>query len=144
MGAEAIGLLHSAVTGLVATPTYSAVECNNTNTLEERAGDPKNAGYRIGLVRAIATAIAGGATSITWYLSEDAAGLKGITNPVSSTIQKHAAADTAGWIAQSLSDVPWMETKQWATRGKLWFHGYTNAGTVSVEVGITWTQLRAG
>lgn len=141
---EDIGFIHGPATGIVATPTYGAVLVNGDRTAvpaQQHVYAPPVTAYRIGMVRGIVTLIAAGAASITWYLATDSAGKRGVTEPVTSTIRKHAGADAEGWIVANIADVPFNEDSG-SVRASLYFHGFTDAGTCTVEPFVYWSRRR--
>jgi hypothetical protein len=69
--------------------------------------------------------IAGGAASVTWYVSEDSAGDAPIAGPVTSTIVGQTAA--TGGVAESIT-VPWVVN---AVDGNLYVWAKLDAGTAN-------------
>jgi hypothetical protein len=74
-------------------------------------------------------AVAGGATTVTWYISEDSAGDHPIAGPIDSELvgQTSAGADVRKGVAASL-DVPWVTNE---VPGSLCIWAKLDAGTAN-------------
>lgn len=102
--------------------TYARMTCNGA---DEAAAVNVPERVVLGLVALQLGTIAGGATTITWYVSEDLAGDHPIAGPVTSTIVGQTAA--TGGVAESV-DIPWVVTE---VAGSLYVWAKTNAGTAN-------------
>ena len=102
--------------------TYARMVCNG---VDEDAATSVPERAILGAVALQLGTIAGGATTITWYVSEDLAGDHPITGVVTSTIVGQTAA--TGGVAESIN-VPWVVTE---VAGTLHVWAKTNAGTAN-------------
>lgn len=112
-------------TAVVALSTaYAKMTCNG---VDEASSSATSVPERVvlGAVALQLGTLAGGATTITWYVSEDLAGDHPITGVVTSTIVGQTAA--TGGVAESIN-VPWVVTE---VAGTLYVWAKTNAGTAN-------------
>ena len=92
---------------------------------------------RLSLLRLALTSISG-ATSISWYLAEDAAGDVPLTPRVSSTIQTGKTTATSGGVAETL-DVSRLRSSA-GTIGRLYVVAKTDSGTATAVAYLTGEQ----
>ena len=93
---------------------------------------------RLSLLRLALTSISG-ATSISWYLAEDAAGDVPLTPRVSSTIQTGKTTATSGGVAETL-DVSRLRSSAAGTIGRLYVVAKTDSGTATAVAYLTGEQ----
>ena len=112
----------SDTTTVALSTAYAKMTCNG---VDEDAATSVPERAILGAVALQLGTIAGGATTITWYVSEDLAGDHPITGVVTSTIVGQTAA--TGGVAESIN-VPWVVTE---VAGTLYVWAKTNAGTAN-------------
>jgi hypothetical protein len=80
--------------------------------------------------------IAGGATTVTWYLAADAGGDVPLTDVVTETIVVGITTATDGGIATAI-DLDYYRATS-GTAGSIYLFAKTNAGTVNLKPRLTW------
>ena len=108
------------------TPTPAAVTLTADGDLSVRV--PDRAVW--GMASCDFTSVAGGATTITWYVSLDSAGDRPITPEQTDTIVQQTA--TKGAVARSLG-VPIV-----TTGGSAYIWAWTNVGTATAKCRLYW------
>lgn len=130
----------SAATGLTNAYPNAGIAVNGSGALTNDEAFPLDLGgndVRLSMLRADVTAIAAGATSITWWISLTSAG-RAYTNEVTTTLITQPTDATTG-AAAAVIDVPlaWFDIAL-ANRTTLYVFAKTNAGTCTATFSIVW------
>lgn len=130
----------SAATGLTNAYPAAGIAVNGSGAIADDENFPIDFGgndVRLALLRADVTAIAAGATSITWWLSLSSAG-RAYTNEITTNLVTRPSDATTG-AASAILDVPleWYDTAL-ASRTTLYVFAKTNAGTCTATFSIIW------
>lgn len=131
---------HSVGAQTALTTAYSgggAIEVKGVTGTDSRAQAIPN-DCELGWLHGEIDTIAGGATTITWFISADAAGDIPITSEVTETILTGQTTATDGGIV-TLIEKAW-SLPSVGTQGSLWVWAKTDAGTANLTPRLFWER----
>lgn len=115
--------------------SYAVMTCTSTTTAETQAVPMPDSCF-IELAHLQLADIAGGATTVTWYVAADAAGDIPLTKLVTSTIVVGATTATDGAVVEVLG-IQYVRFDD-GEGGEIYLVAKTNAGTVNAIPRVTW------
>ncbi len=115
--------------------SYATLALDNDTTADASAA-PVPTFCHLGMVVITLDTIAGGATTLTYFLSADAAGDVPITNATTTTITTGKTTATDGGVV-GLVDAAYRHLDV-GVAGKLYLQVKTNAGTANAIGRVTW------
>ena len=125
----------SAAASTALSTSYAVMACTSTTTDEAVAAPLPDSCYLEDAHLQIDT-IAGGATTITWYIAADAAGDVPLTKLVTSTIVTGKTTATDGAVVEILGK--WYMRYDDGVSDTIYVVAKTNAGTANAIARVTW------
>ena len=115
--------------------SYAVMTCTSTTTAEAQAAKMPDSCF-IELAHLQLDTIAGGATTVTWYVAADAAGDIPLTKLVTSTIVVGKTTTTDGTVVEVLG-IQYVRFDD-GVGDAIYVVAKTNAGTVNAIPRVTW------